>query len=98
MPCLQRLSGGEFLLSVHVQPRASKNGCVGLHAESLKIRLASPPVDGKANKALIAFLAKELQLPKSAFTIRSGLRSREKKLIITQGSEESIRQRLGLHG
>jgi len=98
MPCLQVLSGGEFVLGVHVQPRASKNELAGLHGESLKVRLASPPVDGKANKGLLAFLAGELQVPKSALAIRSGHKSREKKVLVTGIAEDMIRQRLGLDG
>lgn len=48
----------------------------------LKLRLTAPPIDGKANKAVIAFLAKLCHLPKSAFTLKSGHQGRNKTLII----------------
>ncbi len=50
----------------------------------LKLRLTTPPVDGKANKAVIAFLAKLFHLPKSAFVLKSGHQSRN-KIIVIQG-------------
>jgi hypothetical protein len=49
----------------------------------LKLRLTTPPVDGKANKAVIAYLAKLCHLPKSAFTLKSGHQSRNKSIVIT---------------
>ena len=70
------------LLSLHIQPGAKKTEVGGLHAEALKIRLAAPPVDGKANDALVAFLAKTLGLPKSRLTLVSGLASRSKRVAI----------------
>lgn len=87
-----RSAEGGLLLSVRVQPRAAKNEVAGGHGESLKIRLTSPPVDGKANKALIAFLSKLFKLPKSAFSIQSGERSREKQIFISGLDEEPARQ------
>jgi len=66
----------------------------GLYNDALKLCLTSPPVDGKANKAVIAFLAKRLHLPKSAVTIKTGLQSREKQVIITNCDEIKIRQLL----
>lgn len=74
---------GYYLVRVYVQPRASRNEVVGLHGEALKVRLTSPPVDGKANKALIAFFAKLLHLPKSAITLHSGHQNRNKVLKIS---------------
>lgn len=92
MPYLQTLPDGSLLIKVYVQPRASRNEVVGMHDDSLKIRLTSPPVDGQANKAVIAFLAKCLNLPKSAVSIRSGHQNRNKQILVENCNEEYARQ------
>ena len=61
-----RLTVAHATLTLHIQPGARKTEVVGLHGDALKIRLAAPPVDGKANAALIAFIADRLGLAKSA--------------------------------
>jgi len=92
MPYLQTLPDGSLLLKLLVQPRSSKNEIAGLHDDALKLRLTTPPVEGRANKAVISFLAKQLRLPKSAVTIQSGQQSREKRLHIQGCTEETVRQ------
>ncbi|WP_457573942.1 DUF167 domain-containing protein [Desulfolithobacter sp.] len=89
---VKTLADGRLLLTVRVQPRASRNQLAGLHDGALKIRLTTPPVDGKANKALIAFLAKLFHLPKSAITVQSGHQARSKQLVIEGISEEDVRR------
>nr|WP_321465538.1 DUF167 domain-containing protein [uncultured Desulfobulbus sp.] len=84
LPCLEFLADGSIALRLHVQPRASSNALSGLQGDMLKLRLTTPPVDGKANKAVIAFLAKLFHLPKSAFVLKSGHQSRN-KIIVIQG-------------
>ncbi len=96
MPCLQTGRNGSVLLSLHVQPRASKNELSGIHDGALKLRLTTPPVDGKANKAVISFVSRKLKVPKSSVTLHSGLKSRRKQLWISGLDEETIRRRLGL--
>jgi uncharacterized protein (TIGR00251 family) len=91
MPYLQIRPDGSLLLSLYVQPRSGQNKIVGLHGDAVKLRLNAPPVDGKANKAVIAFFAKSLKIPKSAVTIRSGLQSRMKKIVLIGVDEEQIR-------
>ena len=91
IPCLQTLPDGSLLLRLHVQPRAAANGLAGLQGEMLKLRLTTPPVDGKANKAVVAYLAKLFHLPKSAFIIKSGLQSRSKTVVIKTADEQQIR-------
>ncbi len=91
MPFLQSLPDGKVLLSLYVQPRASRNELAGLHGDALKLRLTTPPVDGKANKAVVAFLAKFFKIPKSFVTIRSGLQSRSKKIVLSGLSEHDVR-------
>jgi uncharacterized protein len=92
MPYLRTLPDGSLLLKLVVQPRASKNQLAGLHNDALKIRLTTPPVEGRANKAVIAFLAKQLHLPKSAVAIKSGLQNREKQVIISGCDEHDARR------
>jgi len=83
LPCLQPLPDGSLLLRLHVQPRAAANSLAGLQGDLLKLRLTTPPVDGKANQAVVAYLAKLFHLPKSALTIKSGHQSRSKTVRIT---------------
>ena len=75
-----RAGNGRITLSLHIQPGAKKTEVVGLHGDALKIRLAAPPVDGKANAALLAFVAERLGLPKSDVSLKSGQSSRRKVL------------------
>ena len=72
----------EIILRLHAQPGAKRTSVVGLYGDKLKIAVATPPVDGKANQAIIAFLAKTLGLSKSKLTIISGETSREKRIRI----------------
>lgn len=74
---------GRITLTLHIQPGAKKTEFAGLHGDALKIRLAAPPVDGKANEALIKFVAETLKLPKSAVSLKSGQSSRRKVLELT---------------
>ncbi len=94
MPCLQSLPDDRVSLSLYVQPRSSRNEFAGLHGESLKLRLTTPPVDGKANKAVIAFLAKRLKIPKSAVQIAGGTHSRSKRIILSHITEQDVRSML----
>lgn len=81
---------GCITLTLHIQPGARKTEFAGLHGDALKIRLAAPPVDGKANEALIKFLAETLHLPKSAVTLKSGQSSRRKVLEVSGATSVSI--------
>lgn len=69
-------------LTLHIQPGAKKTEVAGEHGDALKIRLAAPPVDGKANAALIEFVAKRLGLAKNKVELKSGLSSRRKVLAV----------------
>jgi len=81
---------GAFCLSLHIQPGAKKSSVAGLHGEALKIRLAAPPVDGKANTALVAFVAELLQLPRAAVSLKSGQTSRQKVLRVEGVDEKRL--------
>ena len=81
-PVWLRRAEGRATLAVHVQPGAKKSSVVGEHGDALKIRLAAPPVDGKANAALIEFLATRLGIARAQVTLKSGQTSRRKVLEI----------------
>lgn len=78
-----RADGDGVILTLHIQPGAKKTEVVGRHGEALKIRLAAPPVDGKANAALLAFVAEKLAVPKSAVELVSGQTSRAKRVRVS---------------
>ncbi len=88
-----REQSGVATLAVHVQPGAKKTECAGSYGEALKIRLAAPPVDGKANAALVEFIAARLGVAKAAVTIKSGHSSRA-KVIAVDGAPSDTAQRL----
>jgi len=81
-------------LSVRVQPRASRNEVAGLDGETLKLRLTAPPVEGEANDACLAFLAKLLDLSPSRLAIIQGARSRNKVVRITGLTQDEVHARL----
>jgi uncharacterized protein len=70
-------------LLLHLQPNASKDGWAGLHGDRLKLRITAPPVDGKANQHLIAWLAKEFGVSKTACLLVCGETGRQKKVGIS---------------
>ena len=73
---------GTVSLIVQVQPRARHDQIAGIREGTLKVQLCAPPVENRANEALITFLAGLLKTPKSAVKIRSGERSRRKRVEI----------------
>jgi uncharacterized protein (TIGR00251 family) len=85
-------------LDILVQPRASKNAVVGWQGGALKVRLAAPPVDGEANRALLDFLAKELGLKKRQVTLSSGTASRRKVIEILAADEAALTEKLKTYG
>jgi uncharacterized protein (TIGR00251 family) len=72
----------ETLIKVYLQPKSSKNEIVGPYRDGIKVRITAPPVEGKANKALIRFLAKEFKTSASSVEILKGHNSREKMIRI----------------
>jgi len=60
---------GGIYLKIIIQPRASKNAIVGPYRDALKVTVTSPPVEGEANKNLIAMISKVLRVPKSSIII-----------------------------
>lgn len=69
---------GGVRIALQVQPGAKKTEVVGLHADALKLKLQAPPIEGRANEALVRYLADVLDVPKSAVTLTHGQTSRKK--------------------
>ncbi len=90
----QRGGDGRLLLTLHIQPGAKKTEVCGLHGDALKIRLAAPPVDGKANAALLAFVADRLGLSKSAVSLKSGQTSRRKVVEVAEPPADAVQRLL----
>ncbi len=74
--------GTALVLDIRVQPRASRNEIAGVIGEQLKVRLTAPPVDGKANLALLKFLAQCCGVPRGQVTLLSGDAGRNKRVRI----------------
>jgi uncharacterized protein (TIGR00251 family) len=75
-------SDGSVSFYVQVQPRASRDAIEGEYAGALKIRLTAPPVDDRANEALVRLLAERLNVPLAAVRIVAGDKSRRKRVIV----------------
>ncbi len=73
---------GALRLSVHIQPGAKRNAVLGEHGGALKIAVAAPPVDGKANESVCALVADAFGVPRRTVSVLSGLQSRRKVLAI----------------
>ena len=69
---------GAVILNLHVQPGAKRTEVAGRHGDALKIRLAAPPVDGKANAELLRFLSDAFDVPLRNVTLVRGESSRQK--------------------
>ena len=72
----------ESVIGVKLHPKSSRNQIVGREGDVIKVKVTSPPVDGKANKALIELLSKKLGIPKRKIGIITGKRSRLKSVYI----------------
>ena len=93
IPLQESVDGVTFAVKIH--PRARKNAVTGEFVDALKLSLASPPVDGRANQACVEFFAKLLMVPRSSVTIASGQTSREKVIRVAGLSAEEVRRRIG---
>lgn len=77
-------------LRVKIIPRASRTEAQGLHGDALKVCLTAAPVDGKANEALIRFLADTLEVPRANIEIRAGQTGRKKIVQIAGINAEEL--------
>jgi len=89
-----RQDGGDVLLLVHLQPGARRSAIAGEFNGRLKIAIAAPPLEGRANQALCRWLAERLGLPQRRVRIDSGEHSRDKLLRIGGTDVDVIRDRL----
>ncbi len=87
-------SNGAVTFAVQVVPRASKNQIVGVVGEAIKIRLTAPPVEGKANAALINFLAETLNVRRAQIEIVTGETSRHKRVRVRGVTAREIENKL----
>lgn len=92
IPLRQTANGITF--SVKVQPRARKNAITGIIGDSLKLSLTAPPIEGKANQAVMDFLADFFDIPRSSVTIASGKTNRLKIVNIRGATLDHLQQRL----
>ncbi|MEW5723382.1 MAG: DUF167 domain-containing protein [Thermodesulfobacteriota bacterium] len=79
---------------VHLTPRAARNELAGVHGDALKIRLKAPPVEGRANAALVKFVAAALGLPQGAVEIVGGWSSRSKTVRVEGLGPDEVAARL----
>ncbi len=92
IPIRDTPSGATFQVKVH--PRARKNAITGTVGDSLKLALTTPPVEGRANQACIAYLAEFLNVPRSSVTIAAGETSRQKLIRIAGLSAAQVEAKL----
>lgn len=92
IPVSESAKGVSFSIKVH--PRARKNAITGIIGDALKLALTAPPVEGKANQAVIEFFAELFAIPRSSVTIASGETSRNKVVRVTGMSRAAVEQRL----
>ena len=85
-----RRSGDVVTLTLHVQPGAKRSELAGLHGDALKIRLAAPPVEGRANEALLRYIAELFDVPTRQVELRQGAQSRHKVIAITGSKVEPL--------
>jgi len=92
IPVHESAKGVSF--SVKVQPRARRNAITGTLGDALKLALTAPPVEGRANQAVIEFLAETLEIPRASVTITSGETSRNKVVRVAGVSKRIVEQKL----
>jgi hypothetical protein len=90
-------SVNETLITLHVQPGARKNEVTGYDGGVIRLKIAAPPFEGKANREVIAFLSRRLDIRKGALTIRRGLVSRDKVIAVDGLSRDEVLRRLSLN-
>ena len=90
-------SAGEAVtVAFHVLPRASRDGVAGIAGDAVRVRLTAPPLENRANEALVRFLAADLGVPRSRVEIVAGKRGRKKIVRVAGVSRTEILRRLGL--
>ena len=80
------------ILRIHVVPNAKSDSVAGMHGSAIKIKLCAPAVEGKANAALIRFLAKQLKAPRHSIALERGHASRDKLIRIDGFNQEEVQR------
>ena len=88
MSAWYRRNGEVLTLTLHIQPGAKRTDIAGLHGEALKIRLAAPPIEGRANEALLKFIAESFGVPLRQVELKQGGQSRHKVVAISGSKVE----------
>ena len=86
--------GGKAVIAVRVTPRASKNEVIGFFGDAVKIKLTAPPVEGKANRALVEFLSDRLDIPVRRIELLAGETGRNKRVSVGGLSADEVCRRL----
>jgi uncharacterized protein len=89
-PWLTRTHDG-WTIAVHVQPGAKRSSVAGLHGARLKLRIAAPPVEGRANAAVVALIAERLGIPRAQVSVARGARSRDKLISVAAPDCDPLR-------
>ena len=85
-----------LVATIKVVPNASRSALAGRHGDALKVKLAAPPVDGRANRELVRFLAERAGLPPSAVSILRGETGRHKTVLLRGLTAAKFAERAGL--
>jgi len=94
MDSITNLKNNSLAFNVYVQPRASRNKVAGMHGNAIKVYVTAPPVENKANGAVIHLFADLFGVPKSAVSIKSGRQGRNKKVLINNLTLEKAQETL----
>ncbi len=84
----------ETVIRIRLTPRSSRNEVQGLKDGVFRVKVTAPPVEGKANQALITFLSKALGVPKGSLDIVSGVKSRDKKVRVRGMTGQEVQKAL----
>lgn len=85
---------GRVLLHLYIQPRSSRNRFVDVYGDAMKLAITAPPVDGKANKAVVRFLASFFKMKQKDISIKNGLQSRTKSVLLAGLDLDDIKRRI----
>lgn len=96
MSVLYKRENDTVIVNVYVQPGAKRTEIVGFYSDALKIRLVSPPIDGRANDALLNFVAQLFDVPRRQVELIQGDQSRHKSVAITGSKIEPLSVELRL--
>ncbi|MBO7672805.1 YggU family protein [bacterium] len=80
-----------FIVNIKISPNSSKNEIIK-NGDEIKIKLTAQPIEGKANKALIEYLSKELKIPKTSIEIIKGETSKEKTILFKTDDMEKLKK------